>query len=39
MMFPNFNFIEDVEPYEPVYLPQENILEDCLKREAERMAH
>ena len=31
--------IIDAEQYEPLYIHQENILEDCLKREAERVAH
>ncbi|CDW76244.1 zinc carboxypeptidase family protein [Stylonychia lemnae] len=25
--------------YEPLYIPQDNILEECLRREAERVAH
>lgn len=29
----------DAEEYEPLYIPQENILEECLRREAERVAH
>jgi len=29
----------DSEELEPLYIPQENILEDCLRREAERVAH
>ena len=29
----------DAEDLEPLYTPQENILEDCLRREAERVAH
>ena len=31
--------ILDADQYEPLYIHQENILEDCLKREAERVAH
>lgn len=31
--------IKDAEDFEPLYVPQENILEDCLRREAERVAH
>lgn len=29
----------DAGNYEPLYIPQENILEECLRREAERVAH
>ena len=29
----------DAEELEPLYVPQENILEECLRREAERVAH
>jgi hypothetical protein len=29
----------DAEDLEPLYVPQENILEECLRREAERVAH
>lgn len=29
----------DAEDLEPLYTPQENILEECLRREAERVAH
>ena len=29
----------DAEDYEPLYVPQDNILEECLRREAERVAH
>ena len=32
-------FIDEVEPYEPISLPQENILEECYRRETERVAH
>ena len=31
--------IMDAEDFEPLYTPQENILEECLRREAERVAH
>ena len=31
--------IMDAEDLEPLYTPQINILEDCLRREAERVAH
>ena len=31
--------ILDAEDLEPLYTPQENILEECLRREAERVAH
>lgn len=31
--------IMDAEEFEPLYVPQENILEECLRREAERVAH
>jgi hypothetical protein len=31
--------IMDAEDYEPLYVPQDNILEECLRREAERVAH
>lgn len=31
--------IMDAEDLEPLYTPQENILEECLRREAERVAH
>lgn len=31
--------IMDSEDLEPLYTPQENILEECLRREAERVAH
>ena len=31
--------IMDSEELEPLYVPQENILEECLRREAERVAH
>jgi hypothetical protein len=31
--------IMDAEDFEPLYVPQDNILEDCLRREAERVAH
>jgi len=31
--------IMDAEDLEPLYSPQENILEECLRREAERVAH
>ena len=31
--------IKDAEEFEPLYTPRDNILEDCLRREAERMAH
>jgi hypothetical protein len=30
--------ILDADYYEPLYIHQENILEDCLNREAERVA-
>ncbi len=33
------NHIMDADEFEPFYTPQENILEDCLRREAERIAH
>lgn len=29
----------DAEDLEPLYIPQEHILEECLRREAERVAH
>lgn len=32
-------FIDEVEPYEPIAQPQENILEECYRRETERVAH
>ena len=31
--------IKDAEDFEPLYTPRDNILEDCLRREAERVAH
>jgi len=31
--------IMDAEELEPLYIPQEHILEECLRREAERVAH
>ena len=31
--------IMDAEDLEPLYMPQEYILEECLRREAERVAH
>jgi hypothetical protein len=31
--------IMDAEDFEPLYVPQDNILEECLRREAERVAH
>ena len=31
--------ILNADQYEPLYIHQENILEDCLRREAERVAH
>jgi hypothetical protein len=31
--------IFDAEEFEPLYIPQVNILEECLRREAERVAH
>ena len=31
--------IMDAEDFEPLYVPQENIMEDCLRREAERVAN
>jgi hypothetical protein len=31
--------IFDAEDLEPLYSPQVNILEECLRREAERVAH
>ena len=31
--------IKDTEEFEPLYTPKESILEDCLRREAERVAH
>ena len=31
--------ILDAEDFEPLYRPQINILEECLRREAERVAH
>jgi hypothetical protein len=31
--------IMDAEDLEPLYTPQVNILEECLRREAERVAH
>ena len=31
--------IKDSEDFEPLYIPQENILEECLRREAERVSH
>jgi hypothetical protein len=39
MMTKRPEFIEEVEPYEPIAPPQENILEECLRRETERVAH
>jgi len=33
------NHIMDATQDEPLYHPQENILEDCLKREAERVGY
>ena len=30
-------FIDEVEPYEPIYTPKENIIEECLRRENERI--
>ena len=38
MQNPPFH-IKDAEDFDPLYVPQENILEDCLRREAERVAH
>jgi hypothetical protein len=32
-------FIKDVGDFEPLYPPQEYILEESLRREAERVAH
>jgi len=31
--------ILDADEFEPLYIHQENILEDCLNREAERVAY
>jgi len=31
--------IKDAEEFEPLYTPRDNILEDCLRREAQRVAH
>lgn len=31
--------IIDCEEFEPLYVPQDNIMEDCLRREAERIAN
>jgi len=31
--------IKDAEEFEPLYTPRDNILEDCLRREAEWVAH
>jgi hypothetical protein len=31
--------IMDAAAYEPLYIPQDNILEECLRREAEKLAH
>lgn len=31
--------IKDAEEFEPLYTPRDNILEDCLRWEAERVAH
>lgn len=31
--------IIDAEQFEPLYIHQESILEECLRREAERVAH
>lgn len=31
-------FIEDYEPHEPVAVPRETILEECIRRETERLA-
>ena len=31
--------IKDAGEFEPLYTPRDNILEDCLRREAERVAH
>jgi hypothetical protein len=33
------NHIFDAKEYEPIYTPQVNIFEECLRREAERVAH
>ena len=33
------NHIFDAETEEPLYAPKENILEDCLRKEAERVAN
>lgn len=33
------DFIEEVEPYEPIYTQKENINEECLRRENERVEH
>jgi len=38
MLSKNPEFITDVEPYEPISDPQENILEESLKKETERIA-
>ena len=39
MMTKTPEFLEDVEPYEPIWVIPEGIQEECLKREAERVAH
>lgn len=31
--------IKEAEEFEPLYTPRDNILEDCLRREAQRVAH
>ena len=33
----NPQFIRDIDPFEPVYIPKQTILEDALKREAEKI--
>lgn len=38
MKVPPFH-IKDAEEFEPLYTPRDNILEDCLWWEAERVAH
>ncbi|OMJ74656.1 hypothetical protein SteCoe_26367 [Stentor coeruleus] len=33
------DLIDEVEPYEPIYTPKENIIEECLRRENERVTN
>lgn len=32
-------FIDELEPYEPIAVPRETMLEECIRRETERIAH